>query len=210
MRIRPLLSTVAAVTALLALTACGGDGDPAAGDASGIGAIGGIGDGGSGSGSPKKGTGFKGLPKAGNMAGAARIVNMYTKCDQVRPRLDSYGGKNGDPQAEYGESFSVTERGYCDSRGRTSIFMIKDAKAFQAAYKAEVDKKGGSGNRDAGPVIGQDFATGSSDADVMVAMVAPHTGLMVLNCHPDFSPPSGYRKEPALVKGCVLTDYFKD
>ncbi|MET9687466.1 hypothetical protein ABZY81_03175 [Streptomyces sp. NPDC006514] len=34
--------------------------------------------------------------------------------------------------------------------------------------------------------------------------------LLMLNCHPDFEPPSGYRKEPAPVKGRVLTDYHKD
>ncbi|AWZ07042.1 MULTISPECIES: hypothetical protein [unclassified Streptomyces] len=205
MRMKSLLASSAAVAALLTLTACddgGGTGNPSLG---GIGAP----NGSNGSAS-SKGTGFKGLPKAGNMAGAARIVGMYTDCKQVRPLLDSYNGSKADPDAEYDKSYSVTERGYCDSRGRTSIFMIKDAKAFQTAYKAEVDKEKGSGNRDTGPVIGQDFATGSEDADVMIAMVAPHTGLMVLNCHADFSPPSGYRKEPALVKGCVLTDYFKD
>jgi hypothetical protein len=29
-----------------------------------------------------------------------------------------------------------------------------------------------------------------------------------LTCDPDFSPPSGYRTEKALVDGCVLSDYF--
>ncbi|MFD9379891.1 hypothetical protein ACFWBH_30995 [Streptomyces sp. NPDC059999] len=198
MRNRSLPAMVVAVAVPLTLTACGDDegANPLFG---GIGGTEGSAD--------AQGTGFKGLPKAGSMAGAARIVNAYTHCDRVTALLDSYNGSDGDPGAKYDESYSVTERGYCDSQGRTSIFMIKDAKAFQAAYKAEVDKTNGGGNRDAGPVIGQDFATGSEDADVMVA---PHTGLMVLNCPPDFNPPSGYRKEPALVKGCVLTDYFAD
>jgi hypothetical protein len=190
MRIKSLLASATAVAALLTLTACGDDGE-------------------ANESAPANGAGFEGLPRADTMAGAARIVNMHTEC-QVRPLLDSYDGSDGDPAAAYNEAYSVTERGYCDSRGRTRIFMIKDAKAFQTAYKAEVDKKNGGGNRDTGPVIGQDFATGSEDADVMVSMVAPHTGLMVLNCHPDFDPPSGYRKEPALVEGCVLTDHFKD
>lgn len=204
MRMKSLLASATAVVALFTHTACG-DGESENPALDGIGGIGA-----SDGSAPAKGTGFKALPKAGNMVGAARIVNTYTDCDQVRPLLDSYDGSDGDPDAEYDESYSVTERGYCDSQGKTSIFMIKDAKAFQAAYKAEIDKKNGRGNPDTGPVIGQDFATGSQDADVMVAMVGPQTGLMVLNCHPDFSPPSGFRKEPALVKGCVLTDYFKD
>ncbi|MET7900395.1 hypothetical protein ABZS86_02585 [Streptomyces sp. NPDC005355] len=32
------------------------------------------------------------------------------------------------------------------------------------------------------------------------------TGLLNLNRKPSFSAPSGYRKKPALVDGCVLTD----
>ncbi|MFF1416013.1 hypothetical protein ACFVX6_40675 [Streptomyces sp. NPDC058289] len=200
MRTKSLLASAAAVAALLTLTACGDEGGEKQ-------AFGGFGEP-TGS-TSSKGQGFKGLAKAGNMAGAARIVGTYTEC-KVRPLLDSYDGSDGDPQDEYEESYSVTERGYCDSEGATSIFMIKDAKAFQTAYKAEIDKKNGGGNHDTGPVVGQDFAAGSQDSDVMVAMIAPNTGLMVLNCYSDFNPPSGYRKEPALVKGCVLTDYFKD
>ncbi|MCX5406549.1 hypothetical protein OHA37_22070 [Streptomyces sp. NBC_00335] len=201
MRIKSLPVLATAIAALLTLTACGSDGgeNPA---------FGGMGQATGATSSKEKG--FKGLPKAGSMAAAARIVNMYTDCSQVRPLLDSYDGSDGDPNSKYDESYSVTERGYCDSEGSTSIVMIKDAKVFQTAYKAEIDKENGGGNADTGPVVGQDFAAGSDDADVMVAMVAPHTGLMVLNCYPNFNPPSGYRKEPALVKGCFLTDYFKD
>ncbi|MEV6678511.1 hypothetical protein AB0N09_16865 [Streptomyces erythrochromogenes] len=63
---------------------------------------------------------------------------------------------------------------------------------------------------DSGIVVGQDFAVGSQDADSMSALLQPRAGLLMLNCHPDFKPPSGFRKEPALVKGCVLTDYYMD
>ncbi|MFG2713933.1 hypothetical protein ACGFX2_25735 [Streptomyces goshikiensis] len=204
MRIKPLIVTTAT---LLVLTACG------SGD-SGVGSIGGnLADGGAGQGgaAPKKGTGFKGLPKAGSMAGAARIVNTVTPCPQVRSTRSEYAeDPSRDPDAKYGKSFSVTERGYCGSRDRNVIFLIKDAKVFQAAYKAEVDAGEGGGNVNSGPVIGQDFAAGSESDDTMGALVSPQTGLLILNCHPKFNPPSGYRKEPALVKGCVLTDYYED
>ncbi|MFI5637858.1 hypothetical protein ACIA8H_10645 [Streptomyces goshikiensis] len=202
MRIKPLLVTTAT---LLALTACG------SGD-SGVGSIGGnLADGGAGQGgaAPKKGTGFKGLPKAGSMAGAARIINTVTPCPQVRSAPSDDPSR--DPDAKYGKSFSVTERGYCgSSRNKNTILLIKDAKVFQAAYKAEVEAGEGGGNVNSGPVIGQDFAAGSESDDTMAALVSPQTGLLILNCHPKFSPPSGYRKEPALVKGCVLTDYYED
>ncbi|MEU9303054.1 hypothetical protein [Streptomyces sp. NPDC048269] len=208
MRIKSMITTVTAVTALLTLTACGGDGSesPALGGISG----GNEGvpqkNGGADGSAPKSGTGFKGLPKAGSMAGAARLINGFTKCDQVSPEKNSSEA----PDAKYGATFSVTERGYCGRRNVTSIFMIKDPKAFQTAYKAEVDKGEEGGNVNSGPIIGQDFATGSESEEAMSALLSPQSGLLMLNCHAGFNPPSGYRKEPALVKGCVLTDYYKD
>ncbi|MCJ1679148.1 hypothetical protein MTF65_17740 [Streptomyces sp. APSN-46.1] len=217
MRITPLLAAATAVAALFALTACGGDdaAAPADGDIAMIGGVtggAGAGAGGGGAKAPKKGTGFKGLPKAGSMAGAARIINGFTPCGQVSTTRSGYGGNpSSDPDAKYGTSYSVTERGYCGGRReRSAIFMIKDPKAFQAAIKAEIEAEEGGGNPNSGPIIGQDFATGSESADANSALLSPQSGLLMLNCHPDFKPPSGYRKEPALVKGCVLTDYYKD
>ncbi|MET7621699.1 hypothetical protein [Streptomyces sp. NPDC005408] len=34
--------------------------------------------------------------------------------------------------------------------------------------------------------------------------------LLMLNCNPSFAAPSGYKKEKALVEGCVLTDHLGD
>ncbi|MFD9728332.1 hypothetical protein [Streptomyces sp. NPDC059072] len=182
MRIKSIITTVTAVTALLALTtACGG-------------------------GDSKDGTAFQKLPKAGSMAAAARLVNGYTKCDQVST---SPGDEGPSEDSKLGPAFTVTETGYCGRRNRNTIVMYKDAKAFQTAFKAEMDKRGG-GNPNSGIVVGQDFAVGSQDADAMSALLVPQAGLLMLNCHADFNPPSGFRKEPALVKGCVLTDYYKD
>ncbi|NXY99195.1 hypothetical protein HYE82_33415 [Streptomyces sp. BR123] len=205
-----------ALAALLTLTACGGD-DDAVG--SGIAAIGGLegGNGNSGDGGNAKkgnGLGFKGLPKAGSMAEAARIVNGYTKCDRISSTKSDSSTSGSDPDAKYdSKTYSVTERGYCGRRNVTTIFMIKDPKVFQAAFRAEVEKDhadGKNGDVNSGPIIGQDFAVGSESSDAMAALLAPGSGMLLLNCHPGFNPPSGFRKEPSLVKGCVLTDYYKD
>ncbi len=223
MRIRTLVATATALTALVTLTACEDDGGaPAsAGDIASVGGLGGgsgSGNDGNGSGGTGvKGLGFKGLVKAGSMADAARLINGYTKCDRVSPAKS--GSSDSDdpkvnPDAKYdSKTYSVTERGYCGRRNVTAIFMIKDPKVFQAAVKAEADKDhaaGKTGNIYSGPIIGQDFATGSESSDAMSALLAPQSGMLVLNCHPGFNPPSGFRKEPALVKGCFLTDYYKD
>ncbi|MEU6755193.1 hypothetical protein [Streptomyces sp. NPDC046685] len=239
MRTSSLLASVTAVTALLTLTACGGGGDTAAGGV-GVGVVGGAGgsggdsvagagghangtgDGGPNEGTldnptknggvngnaPKNGTAFQQLPRAGTMAAAARFVNGFTKCDPISTDRGSGGPSQG--PAEYGPSYSVTEVGYCGRRNVTTLYMIKDAKVFQTAFKAEVDAKKGSGNPNSGIVVGQDFAMGSESSEAMSALLKPQAGLLMLNCHPAFNPPSGFRKEPALVKGCVLTDYYKD
>ncbi|MFG2879558.1 hypothetical protein ACGFYU_31885 [Streptomyces sp. NPDC048337] len=228
MRIKSMITTVTAVTALLTLaTACGGGGNPAIGGiggdsvAGGTGHANGVGDGGPDEGTlenptknggvngnaPKDGTAFQKLPKAGTIAAAARFVNGHTKCTEITTTKDGY--EYWDEDAKYDGKYSVTERGSCD-RGDTRIFMIKDPKVFQAAFKAEVDAKEGKGNPNSGIVVGQDFTVGSTRSTAMAALLKPQAGLLMLNCHPDFKPPSGFRKEPALVKGCVLTDYYKD
>ncbi|MFJ4861512.1 hypothetical protein [Streptomyces sp. NPDC088748] len=227
-----ITSATAVAAALLALTACGAEEDAApvvgigASTGAGAGADGGTSadtDGGPNEGTldnptknggvngnaPKNGTAFQQLPKAGTMAAAARFVNGFTPCDPVS-RTPSGGKPSEGPDTGFGPAFSITETGYCGRRGITTIVLVKDPKAFQAAFKAEVDAKKGSGNPNSGIVVGQDFAMGSESSDAMSALLQPPAGLLMLNCHPDFDPPSGYRKEPALVKGCVLTDYYKD
>ncbi|MFI1449494.1 hypothetical protein [Streptomyces virginiae] len=223
-----LVASATAVAALLTLTACGGDGS--GGSASSViggpGADGGTGaatDGGPDEGTlenptknggvngnaPKDGTAFQKLPKAATMAAAARFVNGFTPCDPIKTVPAGSHPSTG-PDEKLLQAGTVIERGTCGSRGRTSIYMIKDAKAFQTAFKAETDAGDGGGNPNQGIVVGQDFAMGSESSDAMSALLQPQAGLLMLNCHPDFKPPSGYRKEPALVKGCVLTDYYVD
>ncbi|MFD9373148.1 hypothetical protein ACFWA6_36385 [Streptomyces sp. NPDC060020] len=229
MRFKPLIITVSAAAALLSLTGCGGGDNPPLGGVGGDsvaaganGAANGTGDGGPdegtlenptknggvNGGAPKDGTAFQKLPKAATMAAAARFVNGFTPCDPVKAIPAGSKSSTG-PDEKFFQAGTVTERGTCGSRGRTSIYMIKDAKAFQTAFKAETAAEQG-GNPNSGIVIGQDFAMGSESSDAMSALLTPQAGLLMLNCHADFNPPSGFRKEPALVKGCVLTDYYVD
>ncbi len=228
MRFKPLIITVTATAGLLSLTGCGGGGKPTldgtGGDsvvAGGSRHANGTGDGGPNEGTldnptknggvngnaPKDGTAFQKLPKAATMAAAARFVNRFTECDPIK--AVPAGTSSTGPDEKLIQAGTVTERGTCDG-GRTHIYMIKDPKAFQTAFKAEMVALNGGGNPNQGIVVGQDFAMGSEDSDSMSALLQPQAGLLMLNCHPDFKPPSGYRKEPALVKGCVLTDYYVD
>ncbi|WP_405940769.1 hypothetical protein [Streptomyces sp. NBC_00207] len=216
MRTKPLIASAAAVAALLTLTACGGGDNPTVGGI-GSGAQTGTGtdanggphegtlenptkNGGVDGNAPKDGTAFQKLPKAGTMAGAARFINGYTPRDPVSSEPKN-GGPSAGPDTKFGPAFSVTETGYCGRRSVTTIVLIKDPKAFQTAFKAETDAKKGSGNPNQGIVVGQDFAMGSESSVAMSALLQPQAGLPMLNYHPDFNPPSGFRKDPALVKG---------
>ncbi|MFI5642145.1 hypothetical protein ACIA8H_32685 [Streptomyces goshikiensis] len=211
MRMQQLITvTAAALFGLTAVTACGSDtaGSSVDGALSGqIPAKNGGTDGSGGSDGDGK-SGAPGLPKAGTMAKAAQIVSTYADC----------GGLSTDPNDDdffpgdeiYDQKWSVTERGAC-GKG-TRIFMFKDLKTFQTAYKAQLDEdrkespnKGHRGKF----LLGQDFAVLPDQKPVIRNAIKPG-GLLILNCHPDFNPPTGYRKDPALVKGCVLTDYFED
>ncbi|MET9464377.1 hypothetical protein ABZY44_06035 [Streptomyces sp. NPDC006544] len=229
MRFRALLTTATAVTALLTLTACGsGDGDAAAAGSRAVGGANGGGDGtggdGDGSGmegtlenptknggvsgnAPKDGTPFQQLPKAGTMAAAARFVNGYTRCASLS--TEPTDDESPDPDdKKYDAKWSVTEHGYCGHG--TRIFLYKDAKVFQAAYKADLDQKlkeSPTTGLKGGFLIGQDFAVVADSKSAIAALSKPG-GLLILNCHPQFTAPSGYVKADALVKGCVLTDYF--
>ncbi|MFJ6757469.1 hypothetical protein ACIQNK_20880 [Streptomyces sp. NPDC091273] len=228
MRFKPLIITVTAATALLSLTGCGGGDNPTLGGiggdsvaTGGDNAYNGTGDGGPNEGTlenptknggvngnaPKDGTAFQKLPKAATMAAAARFVDRFTDCDPIKPITPGSSGSSTGPDEKFIKSATVIERGGCDG-GRTTIYMIKDAKSFQTAFKAETAAHGGNPN--GGIVVGQDFAMGSVDSDSMSALLKPQAGLLMLNCHEGFTAPSGYRKEPALVKGCVLTDYYVD
>ncbi|MET9886200.1 hypothetical protein ABZZ20_24315 [Streptomyces sp. NPDC006430] len=204
MRTKALLTTASAVTALLVLTACGGDDS---GAAAGIGGISGGAAGSDGSGiAPKDGPRAERLPKAGNMAAAAQWVNGRTRCTSVSVGPDGY--EYFDEDQKYDAKWSVTERGAC-SKG-TRIFMLKDAKAFQAAYKADLDRQlPEHPNRglNGGFLVGRDFAV-LATSDSAISAMTKSGGLLILNCNPKFAAPSGYVKELALVKGCVLTDYY--
>ncbi|MFJ9811316.1 hypothetical protein ACIRTB_24135 [Streptomyces sp. NPDC101158] len=211
MRTKPLLALASSLLALATVTACGGGGDTTLDDALGNNQAparnGGTDGSGGSDGDGTAGVAFE-LPKAGSMARAAEIVGTYTDCADLSTDPDDDDFFPGDET--YDERWGVTERGAC-GRG-TRIFMFRDLQTFQATYKADLDEdrkespnKGHRGKF----LLGQDFAVLPAQKAVIRAAIQPG-GLMILNCHPDFAPPSGYRKDPALVEGCVLTNYFED
>lgn len=53
---------------------------------------------------------------------------------------------------------------------------------------------------------GKDFAVIAPDGDTIRDLSA--SGLLVLNCNPNFQPRGDVSTAPALIDGCVLTDEF--
>lgn len=222
MRTKQLLTVT--VAALLSLTACSGDGDdPTAGAdpvlegmTQGQGADGGgpnegtlenpSRNGGVNGSAPDDATGFASLPVAVSMKTAAGYVGGLALCDELATDPEDERFYDADSRIDGG--WGVSERGVCGSRREPiRIFMVKDMKKFQASYKAELDQKrqeNPSAGMDGGFAIGQDFAVITADSDAANALSGAE--LLILNCNPSLSVPSGYSKEKALVDGCALTD----
>jgi hypothetical protein len=93
------------------------------------------------------------------------------------------------------------------------IYLTKDMKTFQQAYRNDVRESTRDGEWDPAErrgtfFVGDDFAVDPS-ASVQDNPLL-HTGLLLLNCYPDLKVPSGYTVRPALVDGCVLTDHVPE
>ncbi|MFB7375579.1 hypothetical protein ACFC0D_37795 [Streptomyces sp. NPDC056222] len=209
MRLTPLVTTAtAALLALTTLTGRGGGNSDGTGQGTSVDEVLGS--------NPERNGGTNGsgpgidleLPTAGSMRRPAEIINAYTECDDLSTDPDDDDFFPGDEA--YDEKWTVTERGAC-GRG-IRIFMFTDMRTFQAAYKTDLDEdrkespnKGHRGKF----LIGKDFAV-LNDRSAPIRSLLQPGALMMLNCHPDFTTPSGYRKDDTLVEGCVLTNYYED
>ncbi|MGW2489404.1 hypothetical protein ACWCV9_19620 [Streptomyces sp. NPDC001606] len=159
--------------------------------------------GGGGGGGDKKGGGSASdLPSATTVAAAAKYVGQYTTCgntqsgtayDNNTESNQSWGagGEAEDP------SWGIKERAVCEDKSGTPITLLltPDMKKFQTALKKHHKQM----------LVGADFAVVLMDADAIQGM--RKSKLKFLSCEPNFSVPGGYTKEPALVDGCVLTNY---
>ncbi|MFF6995400.1 hypothetical protein ACFY93_10630 [Streptomyces sp. NPDC008313] len=159
------------------------------------------GEAGSGAGTTEQGFGGD-LPEASDMDALARNVDLFTSCKDVQPGSE-YDASHDDSAAAWGArevadpSWGIKERAVCnDSRHPIALLLISDMRKFQTAAKKSGDLF----------AVGKNYAVVPVGDDQIEAL-SP-SGLALLTCDPDFSPPSGHRTEDALVEGCVLSDYF--
>ncbi|WP_327282580.1 MULTISPECIES: hypothetical protein [unclassified Streptomyces] len=185
-RIRRALATTAALACLTTLSACkegGGAARPAAPAAS---------------------------PAAGPLAEAQRYVRQYTSCEELSAAADDPRLPSDDP-TEAGQ-WSVTERGVCSDKpehGEIVLSVPSDMKEFQTRYKQYVMDKiaGGDGGYglESRVLVGKGFVATPTRTKTALALV--RSELRVLTCNPTFPVPKGYKREKALVEGCVLSDF---
>lgn len=189
MRIKRALAIGATLVALTAVGACGSgdDKDTRGGDT----------DGGKSSATGSEQTADSSLPKASDMAAVQAFLNKYVSCQELSTGSPESSGYLEDEAKE--PSWGIREWASCDdAEGSTiTLFGIKNMRMFQASVKT---------NGNEAFLVGQDFAVAAESSSTTQQLKS--SGLMTLTCDPDFTVPSGHKKESALVDGCLLTDYF--
>ncbi|WP_370410292.1 hypothetical protein [Streptomyces fradiae] len=108
--------------------------------------------------------------------------------------------------------WAVTERGVCSDRvehGELIFYLTSDMKAFQEGYKKRVLDKIAAGEATYGlfsrVFVGKNFAV--TPTETKTALKLSRSDLRILTCNPTATVPEGYKREKALVDGCVLSDF---
>ncbi|MFE6824952.1 hypothetical protein [Streptomyces sp. NPDC057690] len=209
MRLSRSLATGAAALALLAtLSGCGSDSESGSGAKTGADSVFGS-DGGSETGSDSGADGDSGqtttggLPQASDTASVADYLNPYTPCQDVATGDEYDSGHDGDAwgtDESEDPAWGIEERAVCtDGSGRPiALLTVSDMKKFQTAAKASGDEF----------LVGEDFAVVPVGDEAIRSL--RQSGLRFLTCDADLAVPSGFEKEPALVDGCVLTNYVPE
>ncbi|MEV0120553.1 hypothetical protein AB0I16_03190 [Streptomyces sp. NPDC050703] len=149
------------------------------------------------------------LPRAGSVMAAGEYVQRFTTCE--RYSIDPSDERYYPMDEKFDASWGVQFRGTCGDGGHgwIRVFKTSDMRRFQAAYKADLAervKKARLAGIDGGFAVGKDFAVIAPDDRTIRQLSA--SGLLMLNCNPDFQPVGDVTVVPALVDGCVLTDDF--
>ncbi|MEV0256271.1 hypothetical protein AB0H82_18655 [Streptomyces sp. NPDC050732] len=149
------------------------------------------------------------MPEAGMVMAAGEYVQRFTTCE--RYSIDPSDERYYPMDEKFDETWGVQFRGTCDDGGHgyIRVFKTSDMAKFQTAYKADVAERMKTNEHAAikgGFAIGKDFAVIAPDERSIRDLSA--SGLLILNCNPNFQPVGDVATAPSLVEGCVLTDEF--
>ncbi|MFD4478651.1 MULTISPECIES: hypothetical protein [unclassified Streptomyces] len=149
------------------------------------------------------------LPQADTVMAAGEYLQRFTTCE--RYSIDPADERYYPMDEQFDMSWGVQFRGTCDDSGDgwIRVFKTSDMTQFQTAYKADVAERMKTdelAGLHGGFAVGKDFAVIAPDDDTIRDLSA--SGLLVLNCNPNFKPQGDVATAPASVDGCVLTDEF--
>ncbi|MEV6261295.1 hypothetical protein AB0M42_11160 [Streptomyces sp. NPDC051784] len=188
MRLRGMVVGSAAIVLMASVGGCG-DGESAGGGASndGYGQS-------AGSGGRLMDAEPPGPPSAPTMADIETFVSQRTTCTDLEISTEP----DEDIPEETGATWGIKERAICfNVKGNyVRLMSIDDMRNFQTQAK----RVGG------GYLVGKDFAVDSATS--LTRDDFKESGLLQLVCDPEEQIPSGYKKQKALVEGCVLTDFI--
>ncbi|MGV4986298.1 hypothetical protein ACVB8X_09040 [Streptomyces sp. NRAIS4] len=217
--VRPLATAALVLGLASTAVACGGDGGTGQGGDGNAAASGAPFGGSADPGADGNGkTAVTGLVKVADMDGVVKLVKSATQCDGLsRDKDDIFADIDGESDgsgeeakiAATDKAFSIKERASCSgdlsNEEEHKLILVDDMAAFQAAYKKHQRSDGDTHTR---YYIGQNFAVElNARSGAREALV--RAGTLGINCSPNFVPPAGFRSQPALVDGCVLTDYVE-
>ncbi|MGW2989233.1 hypothetical protein [Streptomyces goshikiensis] len=224
MRTKQAVAAAFALLALTATTSCDGAGP--SGSQSGQAPAGKNG-GQAGGGSDGDGTAGAGgrveaeLAKVAGTDELVRLISNATTCTSVSTKpTDTTFGDIDDASSEGAAAdipktntkWGIKERVTCDGRDASAngheLLVISDMARFETAFKARQAAKLAAGKGDTRTrwFIGQNFAarifaTDSDERDML------SLGTLGLNCSPHYAAPPQSTTQPAIVEGCILTNF---
>ncbi|OKK17328.1 hypothetical protein AMK16_20940 [Streptomyces sp. CB00455] len=191
MRLQRVLAATVLLASCAALTACE-DSEPGGRQAAATGAV------------------TAPVATPGSLAEAQKYVQRYASCENMGTKPDD--GRLPLTDLTTPGKWSVTERGVCSDRtghGEIVFYTAADMKEFQAGYKQHVMDEIAAGRGAYGlnsrVFVGEHYAV--TPTETKTALALAQSDLRILTCNPTFAVPEGYKREKALVDGCVLSDF---
>ncbi|MFE1176180.1 hypothetical protein [Streptomyces sp. NPDC058773] len=141
-----------------------------------------------------------GLPSAGSPQEAGDFLKSALRCESI-----DIASPQEAQRVEAMGMTGINGGGECDEPaggdGDVDFLTVEDMEAFQTAIRGDEDQQDKL-------MIGDDFVVDPSSDDQRRQLL--DSGLMFLNCTPNFEAPDGMSADDGAIDGCFTTDYSED